>query len=146
MNNLRLRKATPDDSEFAYQTKKAAFREYAEKVWGWDEDEQQQLHRRRFAAHDFRVIQLSDIDVGIIAMSRQSDCIKFHQMFILPEYQGKGIGDAAMRLIIKDATAFRLPIRLQVLKVNNRAFAFYQRMGFEPTGENDTHNLMEKLS
>ena len=146
MKNLQLRKATTDDSEFAYQARKAAFYEYLEKASGWNEADQRQLHQRRFAAHDFRVIQLSGIDVGIIAMSRQSDCIKFHQMFILPEYQGKGIGDAAMRLIIKDATAFRLPIRLQVLKVNNRAFAFYQRMGFEPTGENDTHNLMEKLS
>jgi GNAT superfamily N-acetyltransferase len=146
MKNLQLRKATVDDSEFAYQTKKAALREYLEKTSVWNEDEQRQLHQRRFAAHDFRVIQLSGIDVGIIAMSRQSDCIKFHQMFILQEYQGKGIGDAVMRLIIKDATAFKLPIRLQVLKVNNRAFAFYQRMGFKPTGENDTHNLMEKLS
>ena len=146
MKNLQLRKATVDDSEFAYQTKKAALREYLEKTSVWNEDEQRQLHQRRFAAHDFRVIQLSGIDVGIIAMSRQSDCIKFHQMFILQEYQGKGIGDAVMRLIIKDATAFKLPIRLQVLKVNNRAFAFYQRMVFKPTGENDTHNLMEKLS
>lgn len=146
MKNLQLRKATVDDSEFSYQTKKAALREYLEKTSVWNEDEQRQLHQRRFAAHDFRVIQLSGIDVGIIAMSRQSDCIKFHQMFILQEYQGKGIGDAVMRLIIKDATAFKLPIRLQVLKVNNRAFAFYQRMGFKPTGENDTHNLMEKLS
>jgi hypothetical protein len=37
-NNVKLRKSTPDDSEFAYQTKKTAFREYAEQVWGWDED------------------------------------------------------------------------------------------------------------
>jgi hypothetical protein len=31
MNNLTLRKATADDTEFVCQTKKEAFREYAEK-------------------------------------------------------------------------------------------------------------------
>jgi len=49
MNDLKLRKATTHDSEFAYQTKKTAFREYVEKVWGWDEEEQRKLHERRFA-------------------------------------------------------------------------------------------------
>jgi GNAT superfamily N-acetyltransferase len=146
IKNLQLRKATVDDSEFAYQAKKAAFREYAEKVWSWNEDEQRQLHRRRFAVHNFRVIQISDIDVGIIALSRQPDCLKLNQMFILPEYQGKGIGEAVMKLIIKEAAVSTIPVRLQVLKVNNRAFTFYQRLGFLNTGESETHILMEKVS
>ena len=146
MKNLRLRPVTADDSEFAYQTKQASFREYAEKVWGWDEEEQRQLHERRFAAQVFRVIQLSDIDVGIMAMLRQPDCINLHQLFILPAYQGKGIGEAVLKLIIKEAAEAKLPIRLQVLKVNNRAFSFYQRLGFNRTGENETHILMERDS
>jgi GNAT superfamily N-acetyltransferase len=146
MKNLKLRKAIPDDSEFAYQTKKAAFREYAEKVWGWDEDEQRKLHQRRFAEHDFRVIQVADSDVGIMAMSKLPDCIKLHQMFILPEYQGRGIGEAVMKIIIKEADESQLPIRLQVLKVNPRALAFYQKLGFQRTGESDTHILMERLN
>lgn len=145
MQNLKLRKATSDDSEFAYQTKKAAFREYVEKVWGWDEDEQRQMHRRRFASQDFYVIQVSRNDVGIMAVVRQPDHIKLNQMFILPEYQGKGIGAECMNKIIREATASMLPVRLQVLKVNNRAAMFYKRLGFRKTGENDTHILMEKL-
>jgi GNAT superfamily N-acetyltransferase len=144
MKNLKLRKATADDSEFAYRTKKAAFREYLEKASGWNEEEQRKLHQRRFAEHDFRIIQLSGVDVGILAMSRQPDCINLHQMFILPEYQGRGIGEAYMKILIKGAAVPQVPIRLQVLKVNPRAFAFYQRMGFKRTGENDDHFLMER--
>lgn len=146
MKNLRLRKATVDDSEFAYQTKKLAFREYAEKVWGWDEDEQRQLHERRFAAQDFRVIQVSGIDVGILAVVQLPDCVKVNQMFIMPGYQSKGIGSACISRIIEDTTGSKLPIRLQVLKVNNRAAAFYRRWGFRIIGETDTHVLMERLS
>ena len=142
---LRLRKATADDSEFAYQTKKASFRQYVEKVWGWDEDEQRQLHERRFASQDFYVIQVSGINVGILAVVRQPDCVKVNQMFIVPEYQSKGIGTACMMRIIEDAAVSKLPVRLQVLKVNNRALAFYQGLGFKSIGESNTHILMERL-
>ena len=144
IKNLKLRKATADDSEFAYRTKKAAFREYLEKASGWNEEEQRKLHQRRFAEHDFRIIQLSGVDVGILAMSRQPDRIKLYQMFILPEYQGKGIGGACMKLLIKDAAVAKLPIQLQVLKVNPKAFVFYQRLGFKKNGENVDHILMER--
>jgi len=145
MDNLRLRKATVDDSKFAYQTKKAALREYVEKVWGWDEDEQRKLHERRFASQDFQVMQMSDIDVGILAIVWQPDCVKVNQMFILPEYQSRGIGAACIMRIIGDAAISKLPVRLQVLKVNHRAVAFYQRFGFRSIGESDTHVLMERL-
>jgi len=146
MDNLRLRKATADDSEFAYQTKKAAFRQYVEKVWGWDEEEQRQLHERRFASQDFQVIQVSGIDVGILAIVRETDGVKVNQMFILPEYQGRGIGAACMMRIIEDAAVSGLPVRLQVLKVNERALSFFQRLGFSSIGESDTHVFMERLS
>jgi ribosomal protein S18 acetylase RimI-like enzyme len=146
MDNVELRKATSSDSEFAYQTKKAAFREYVEKVWGWDEEQQRQLHERRFASQDFQVIQVSGIDVGILAVVQQPDCVKVNQLFILPEYQSRGIGTACMRRIMEDAAVSRLPVRLQVLKVNSPAVAFYQRLGFRSIGESDTHVLMERRS
>ena len=144
MKNLQIRKATADDSEFAYQTKKSAFRGYLKQVSDWNEDEQRRLHQRRFAEHDFRIIQLSGVDVGILAMSRQPDCINLHQLFILPEYQSKGIGEAVLTFIIEDTAASKIPVRLRVLKVNPRALMFYQRLGFKQTGATETHILMER--
>ncbi len=144
MDNLKLRQATPEDNQFAYRVKKAAFKKYVEKVWGWKEDEQRRLHRRRFAAHNFRVIQISGVDVGIVTLVQQPDCLKVNQLFILPEYQNKGIGAACMNLIIQDASALKLPVRLQVLKVNKRAFAFFEKLGFKIVSKIDTHIMMEK--
>ncbi len=95
-----------------------------EQVWGWDEKGQRQLHERRFASLDFRVIQLSGVDVGIMAIVQEPNCVKLNQLFILPEHQGRGIGTACIERIIEDATALQRPVRLQVLKVNNRAIAF----------------------
>jgi ribosomal protein S18 acetylase RimI-like enzyme len=142
MIKISLRRATADDGEFAYQTKKVAFRPYVEMVWKWDDAEQRHLHERRFAEQEFKVIQVSGVDVGILAVVREPGCLRVNQMFIRPEYQNRGIGEACMRKIIEDAENEGMPVGLRVLKVNWRAIAFYRRMGFEETGESDTHLLM----
>jgi len=144
MDNLTLRKARPEDSEFAYCVKRVAFEEYVEKVWGWDENEQQKLHEQRFKAQDFRIINLAGTDIGIMAMVKEPDCMRLNQLFLLPEHQGKGIGHKCMLMIMEEAHQLGLPVRLRVLKVNPRASAFFKRLGFTRTGETDTHHLMEK--
>jgi len=115
-----------------------------EQVWGWDEDEQRQHHEQRFGAQDFRVINLAGTDVGIMAIVVALDCVKLNQLFLLPAHQGKGIGTQCMSLIMDEARRLGLPLRLGVLKVNQRALAFYQRLGFVCTGETDKHILMER--
>jgi len=143
-NNLTLRRASLADNEFAYGTKKAAFREYVERVWGWDEDEQRQLHEQRFRSQDFRVINLGGTDVGIMAMVTELDCVRVNQLFLLPKHQGKGIGRECRLLVMEGARRLALPVHVRVLRVNPKALAFYQRLGFVRTGETDTHILMEK--
>ncbi|MGI8551556.1 MAG: GNAT family N-acetyltransferase [Dehalococcoidia bacterium] len=141
-----LRKATPNDSEFAYCTKRAAFKEYVEKVWGWDEDKQRQLHEQPFGAQDLRVITLAGTDVGIIAAFVTPGCLTVNQLFLWPEHQGKGIGRRWMLLILEEARQLSLPVRMRVMKANPRALVFYQRLGFVRTGETATYHLMERDS
>ena len=146
MNSLTLRKAGPDDSEFAYCTRRAAFKEYIEKVEAWDEDEQRRLHERRFAAQDFRVINLAGTDAWIMGVVKAPDCVKVNQLFLLPAHQCKGVGRRCMLLIMEEARQLGVPVRLHVMKVNPRALAFFQRLGFVRIDETDTHHLMEWCS
>jgi ribosomal protein S18 acetylase RimI-like enzyme len=71
------------------------------------------------------------------------DCVTVNQLFLLPEHQGKDIGRRCMLLVMEEARELGLPVRLRVMKVNPRALAFYQRLGFMRTGETNTHDLME---
>jgi len=144
VSGLTLRPAGPDDSEFAYGARKAAFRAYVEKVEGWKEAEQRQLHERRFESQDFRVINVAGGDVGIAAVVVAPDCVRVNQLLLLPEHQGREIGRRCMALLMDEARRLGLPVRLRVMKVNPRALAFYQRLGFRRTGETDTHDLMER--
>ena len=146
MSGISIRIAKSKEIEFAYSVKKAAFKEYVDLVWGWDEDEQRKLHETRFASQDFRIITVDGIDIGIIAVAISSDCMKLNQLFLLPEYQNRGIGQHCMELIMLEAKKLGLPIRLRVLKVNTKALAFYQRLGFNLSGEIDTHRLLEWTS
>ena len=145
MEGLSFRKAYTCDSEFVFTVKKAAFREYAEQVWGWDDGYQKELHNRRFDSQDFRIIQFRGTDVGFLATSSTPDTLKVNQLFILPDYQGKGIGSACMMRIVDDANLDRKPVALQVLKVNTRGIAFYQSLGFIIVSESSTHFQMERL-
>ena len=145
MEKLSLRKAHPSDSEFVFTVKKAAFREYVEQVWGWDDSYQRELHNRRFASQDLRIIQFCGTDIGFLATSRTSDTLKVNQIFILPEYQGKGIGSECMTRIVNRASLEQKSVVLQVLKVNPRGTAFYQRLRFTIVGETATHFQMNRL-
>ncbi len=145
MEALNIRKAEASDSEFVFTVKKAAFREYVEQVWGWDDNYQRKLHDKRFAAQNVCIVQWCEVDVGFLAISHTSDMLKVDQLFILPEHQGRGIGSACMTRIVNDAGLEQKPVMLQVLKVNTRGIAFYQRLGFTIIGESTTHVQMERL-
>ncbi len=145
MEALNIRKAQLNDSEFVFTVKKTAFREYVEQVWGWDDSYQRELHDRRFAAQDIRIIQFCGIDVGFLATSRTRATLKVNQLYILPEYQERGIGSACMTRVLDDANLRQQPVVLQVLKVNTRGTAFYQRLGFTIVGETPTHFHMKKM-
>ena len=144
MEELSIRKAQATDSEFVFAVKKAAFREYVEQIWGWEDTYQRELHNRRFASQNIRIIQFHGTDTGFLSTRKTPDTFKVDQLYILPEHQGKGIGAACMKRIIDDANREQKPVTLQVLKINTRATAFYQRLGFTIVNENATHFQMKR--
>lgn len=140
---VALRDARPQDSEFAYQVKRAAFRQYVERNCEWDDDEQLRLHKKRFSAGGFRIISVDAVDVGFVSVVTAPDHLKVNQLFILPQHHGGGIGRQCMLLVMQEARELNLPVRLKVMKVNPRARQFYERLAFVCVGETDTHDLME---
>ena len=143
---LGFRKAVEADCEFCYLVRELAFREYAERVRGWDEERERANHQMRFASQDFQVIQSKGLDVGILSAETTPDALKIFQLFILPEHQGKGIGSSCMEHLIQEATQLRVPVRLQVINGNDRALSFYKRYGFQHVGKTETHIQLERPS
>ena len=97
---ITFRPATDQDSDFVFETKKAAFKPYVEQVWGWNEDDQRAMHDRRFGLQDFEIVSKDGKDVAILATVSSSDKIDLTGVFVLPEFQRQGIGTECLAEVL----------------------------------------------
>ncbi|HEU5114642.1 MAG TPA: GNAT family N-acetyltransferase [Candidatus Paceibacterota bacterium] len=71
--------------------------------------------------------------VGVADMLVLEDKNKLRTIYVLPEFQGKGVGSALWNAVEK----FRDPNKKSVVEVatyNKKAIAFYKKLGFKETG------------
>jgi ribosomal protein S18 acetylase RimI-like enzyme len=142
---ISLIPATPDDLGQLYDIHRAASQDIVAKAWGqWDEPWQREYFREHFDYASRQVIELDQRPIGFLDVVYHADHVFLAAIEIDPAYQRQGIGTALIRDILANAAALRLVVRLQVLKVNERARALYERLGFVETGQTKTHYLMQK--
>jgi len=142
---VSLRPATADDCEFAYRATRDTMHEYVLATWGrWNDEEVRQRSSENVADGSTQIIELERAAIGIQVVARGPDCIQLLQIFILPEYQRRGIGSKLIERLLAEARNAQLPLRLRVLRVNP-AFALYQRMGFKVVETTPERYFMEHL-
>jgi ribosomal protein S18 acetylase RimI-like enzyme len=61
---------------------------------------------------------------------------------LVPDYRDKGLGKVIFKFLV-DQCHKSLPIRLEVLKTNTRAYKTYEGLNFKVTGENNNLYFME---
>jgi GNAT superfamily N-acetyltransferase len=142
MREVHLRRATQQDGPFLYLLMKAALQEYVVQTWGWDEEWQQAHFWGRFDPAHRQIIVCDAQDIGVLTVEEHPDQILLGQIYILPAYQGQGIGTALIRSLLQRGAERGLPVCLRVLKVNP-ARQLYDRLGFVVTAETETHYSME---
>lgn len=127
---VELRDAGPEDSEFCFRLHEAAMGGYVAAVWGWDGAEQREFHARAFAPGRWRIIRVDGADAGMIDVEDRGGELYLGRIELLPAYQGRGVG----RRLIEGLLARGVPVVLDVLAVNERAWALYRRLGFREVG------------
>ena len=141
MADWQLRPAEERDREFLYQVKKQSNFGYISDLWGWDEDFQRREFARDFQQiREFSVITVDGADAGFLQLQSGSDFLNVAEIHLLPPFQGQGIGSAVLRDIQADAEG--LPVLIGCFRANKRAYQLYQRLGFAPITENDTHFIL----
>lgn len=126
------------DMERLFQVHRQAMGPYIQRVWGWDEADQR--HRfQEFDKPNLRKIVVEETIVGMLDVDRMDDEIYIGTIELIPSLQGYGIGSKILQDLLTEAEAASMPIRLQVLKVNDRARRLYESLGFLPCGNTDTH-------
>jgi GNAT superfamily N-acetyltransferase len=126
---IALRPATPADSEFCFQLHKAAMGGYITAIWGWDEQIQHEFHTRSFNPGRWQIITAGGADIGMIDVEYRPDEIYLSRIELHPSQQGQGIGTRLISALIDEAGQRGQDLVLDVLTVNKRARALYERLG-----------------
>jgi ribosomal protein S18 acetylase RimI-like enzyme len=134
-----LRDARADDLDFLLALHEASMREYVERVWGWDDEQQASILRSRFCPERWQIIQSDKQDIGLLVVEDEEDAIRLAEIEILPDWQGRGIGSSIVRWLMQEAAKAEKPLTLRVLHINERARALYERLGLRPFKEIETH-------
>ena len=78
-------------------------------------------------------VTVAEVDgevVGIASVGPHEDYLVLWKLYVLPEYQGKGIGSALVESVVAAATGVHREIRISYLHGNTLAEAFYRGKGF----------------
>jgi hypothetical protein len=111
ISDIRLRDAVPADSDFVFDVRRQAFRQYVELSDGWNEAQEQERHLERFGRQRFRVIVVAGVDVGYVATavypqatSNYPPSMYVHQLMVCP----RSIPEGSVPLVL---TCSRLRLR-----------------------------------
>jgi GNAT superfamily N-acetyltransferase len=139
---LTRRPATDADLELIYSMLRASLGPYVEQTWGKWEDEAQ---RKRFdevtRAADHSILELDGEPIGCLCVKQSDTEVRLIRLFILPEFQRRGLGTRILEEVLASANELGLPVSLRVLRVNP-ARRLYERHGFVVAAENETHYTM----
>jgi ribosomal protein S18 acetylase RimI-like enzyme len=114
----------------------AAMKESLERVGRFDPERAKVRLRNSFFPEHTRFIILGTVRAGFYALRPSDDGWHLDHLYVLPQFQGRGIGTTVMKEIFRDADSQRVSIFVGALKesASNR---FYLRLGFSKTGENE---------
>ena len=92
--------------------------------------------RRDFDPDRYRIVELKSQAAGILKIVQKPDRLWLRSIFLLPEFQNRGLGTKLLRDLQDQARALKLDLVLRVLKVNP-AQQLYLRLGFQFDGDTD---------
>lgn len=141
--NYLLRAATMEDYNFIYHVKKVTLKKHIDRIWGWDEEYQQNDFRECFNPQNNKVIIYDNENIGVLEISYGGNIIHIVELEILPKYQGKGIGGAIIKDIIKNAHSTGKNVKIGCFKINIDAKGLYERLGFKVIEETETHYILK---
>lgn len=151
-NQIALRPVRPEDEEFIYAVY-ASTRAEEMAVIPWTDEQREGFLRAQFAAQQrhyqshfpqatHQMITLDGRPIGRLYADRWEQEIRIHDIAILTEYRGHGIGGLLLRQLLSEAGATNRRLTIYVESFN-RSRTLFERLGFIPVEETGVHLLFE---
>ncbi|WP_431825400.1 GNAT family N-acetyltransferase [Burkholderia sp. F1] len=120
---------TRDDAETLVHMRIAAMRESLERVGRFDPQRARARFLSSFDPACCWFIVANGVTVGFLLVRPVDAHLVLEHLYILPAYQGRGIGSAVLASIFADADSRALPVKVGALRGSD-SNRFYQRHGF----------------
>lgn len=142
-SDITLQRATAEDANYLCSLVETTMRFYIEESLGdWCASQARRAIHTYLDAGNFSLIYFDGQRAGAISVGAYPDYIQLEQIYIEPNFQGKGVGSYLVSQLIGQAKEGSKPLRLRVLK-SNPARKLYERLGFEVMDESDARYFME---
>jgi GNAT superfamily N-acetyltransferase len=89
-----------------------------------------------------RVIRVEGHDVGVLVVEERADELYVALIELPPAWQGRRLGTAILRWLLRRAEATQRTLSLSMLRTNLRAVALYEREGLHVVDGEPTRLLM----
>jgi ribosomal protein S18 acetylase RimI-like enzyme len=133
---IALIPAASGDYEFARETYYATMRWFIERLFGWNQAEQDASFASQFRLADARLIVADDQRVGWIQTQQSQSAVTLHQFYVVPALQRRGIGTRVLEMVIQEACNQGRSLKVAVVKINP-AKSLYDRHGFRVTHDDE---------
>jgi ribosomal protein S18 acetylase RimI-like enzyme len=132
--NLTFANTSHGNAETLVQMRIDAMRESLERIGRFDPQRAKDRFLSSFDPAFCKFIVVDSISVGFVSAKVTSDHLILEHLYIVPEYQGRGIGSAVLASIFADADSRAISIKVGALR-DSDSNRFYQRHGFVKIGE-----------
>jgi len=142
---LARRPAVESDRDFVWSAYSRAYREVVTRQFGaWHDGHQKPGFDEKWDRSGFEILEVDGTPAGAVWTTDERTFLQLREIFLVPTWQGKGIGTRVVRQELGKARSAGKPLRLRVLK-ESRALALYARLGFGICGETETQYWMEAV-
>ena len=139
--SFKLIRATEADKAYLLTLRKLTMVEHLEKAGLYLSDDEHALRLNDNYECSYLIIYSGE-RAGTLKYRELTNEIEIMQLQILPEFQGKGLGNKVMERVLGWSKERHKKIELAVLKANP-AKLLYERLGFAVTREDDYEFYME---
>ena len=138
--DIELQGAKAEDLEELVKIRIAAMRESLEKVGRFDAARARARLTEDFQTKNTTCFLYKTNIIGFIISKQENEEIVINHLYVLPEFQNRGIGKFVLDKIIEQGKNERRNIRLITLK-ESRANNFYLKNGFKYLGSLEFDNM-----
>jgi GNAT superfamily N-acetyltransferase len=118
-------------------------REHLERVFRYKPERARRIFREHFDEPGLRLILVDGERAGCVGFRISKSEIKIDSFYLDRRYQNRGLGATILKVLLAEADAQDLPVRLEVLR-GSPADRFYERHGFVKLAEDDIEAEYER--